>query len=132
MADATTNSGTALAQLAEANSRLASATSSQYQNIKKLLNEIKSSTPSSPNPRSSSYAAGATISDQNIIKLLQSEIKNRWIVGGFCSSHGWGVSYRHSSATCNNKLAGHDDTATRANPSGPVKTKNKGWDSFVT
>ena len=127
MADATTNSGTALTQIAEANSRLASATSSQYQNIKKLLNEIKSSA-----SRPSSYAASATISDQNTIKLLQSAIKNRWTVGGFCSSHGWGVAFRHSSATCNNKLPGHDDTATRANPAGPGKTKNKGWDSFAT
>ena len=127
MADATTNSGTALAQLSEANARLASTTSSQYQHIKKLLNEIKSSA-----ARPSSYAAGATISDQNTIKLLQSAIKNRWQVGGFCSSHGWDVAFRHSSATCNNELPGHDDTATRSNPSGPGKIKNKGWDSFIT
>ena len=78
MADATTNIGTALAHLAESNSCLASATSSQYQNIKKLLNDIKISA-----SRPSSYAAGATISDQNTIKLLQSAIKNRWTVGGF-------------------------------------------------
>ena len=61
MADATTNSGTALAQISEANSRFASATSSQYQNINTLLNDIKNSTPYSPSPWSSSYAAGATI-----------------------------------------------------------------------
>ena len=79
MVDATPNSGTAFAQLEEANASLASATSSQYQNIKKLLNEIKSTA-----ARPSSYAADATISDQNTIKLLQLAIKNRWTVGGFC------------------------------------------------
>ena len=48
------------------------------------------------------------------------------IVGGFCSSHGWGVCYQHTSANCKNKLAGHNNSATRANPLGPVKTKNQG------
>ena len=131
MVDAATNSGTTLSQLTEANSRLASTTSSQYQTIKKLLTDIKNSNPSSPNPRSSSSGAGTT-NDQHTIRLLQSAVKNRWIVGGFCSSYCWGVSYQHSSATCNNKLAGHNDTATRANLSGPGKKNNKGWDSFNT
>ena len=41
MADAATNSGTTLSQLIEANKRLDSATSLQYQTIKKLLTDIK-------------------------------------------------------------------------------------------
>ena len=133
MADATTNSSTTLSQITEANARLASTTSSQYQTIKKLLTDIKNSNPSSPNPRSlSSVASTGATNDYHTIRLLQSAVKNSWIVGGFCSSHGWGVSYQHTSATCNNKLAGHIDSATRADPSGPGKTKNKGWDSFTT
>ena len=133
MDDTSTNSSTTLYQLTEANTRLASANSSQYQTIKKLLTDIKKSNPYSPNPRSLGSGAGAgATNDQHTIRLLQSAVKNRWIVGGFCSSHGWGVNYQHSSATCNNKLADHNDTATRANPPGPGKTKNKGWDSFNT
>ena len=130
MADAATNDGLTLSQLTYANTRLASRTSTQYQVIKKLLTEIKNS--SSPNPRSSSSGAGAgATNDQQTIRLLQSAVKNRWIVGGFCSSHGWGVSYQHTSATCKNKIAGHIDTATRSNPAGPRKTKNQGWDAFT-
>ena len=76
MADAATNSGTTLSQLTEANARLASATSSQYQTIKKLLTDIKNSNPSSPNPRSSSSGAGAgATNDQHTIRLLQSAVK---------------------------------------------------------
>ena len=130
MADAATNSGTTLLQLTDANARLASATSTQYQAIKKLLTEIKIS--SSPNPRSSRSGAGAgATNEQQTIRLLQSAVKNRWIVGGFCSSHGWGVSHQHSSSTCKNKMAGHVDTVTCSNPAGPGKTKNQGWDAFT-
>ena len=71
MADAATNSITTLSQLTEANARLASATSSQYQTIKKLLTDIKNYNPSSPNPRSSSSGAGASATnDQHTIRLL--------------------------------------------------------------
>ena len=48
MADTTTNSGTTLSQLTEANARLASATSSQYQTTKKLLTDIKIPIPPPP------------------------------------------------------------------------------------
>ena len=81
MDDAATNSGTTLSQLTDANARLASATSLQYQTIKKLLTDIKNYNPYSPNPRSSSFGAGTT-NDQHTIRLLQSAVKNRWIVGG--------------------------------------------------
>ena len=80
MADTATNSGTTLSQLTKANARLASATSLQYQTIKKLLTDIKNYNHSSPNPRSSSSGAGAT-NNQHTIRLLQSAVKNsldRW------------------------------------------------------
>ena len=86
MADAATNSNLTLSKITDANARLAATTSTQYQNTKKLLRDIKISS-SSPNPRSSSTGVGAT-GDQQTIKLLQAAIKNRWIVGGFCSYHG--------------------------------------------
>ena len=74
--------------------------------------------------------AGAT-NDQHTIRLLQSAVKNLWIVGGFCSSHEWGVCYQHTSANCKNKPAGHKDSTTRANPAGPGRTKNQGWVAFT-
>ena len=58
MANAATNSGITMSQLTNANTWLATMTSTQYQNIKKLLTDIKISS-SSPNPRSSSTGAGA-------------------------------------------------------------------------
>ena len=131
MSDAATNSGLTLLQLTDANARLATATSMQYQTIKKLLTEIKLSF-SYLNPRSFSTGAGAgATSDQQTIRLLQSAVKNLWICGGFCSSHGWGVSRLHSSSTCKNKMARHVDTVTRLNPTGSGKTRNQGWDAFT-
>ena len=74
MDDAATNSGLTLSQLTDANARLASATSTQYQTIKNLLTDIKFS--SSPNPRPSSSGAGTgATSDQQTIRLLQSAVK---------------------------------------------------------
>ena len=66
MADAATNSGLTLSKIIDANARLASATSTQYQAINNLLTDIKFS--SSPNPRSSSSGAGASATnDQQTI-----------------------------------------------------------------
>ena len=131
MANAATNSGLTLSQLTDVNARLSATTSTQYQNIKKLLKDIKISS-SSPNPRSSSTGVGAgATGDQQTIKLLQAAIKNRWIVGDFYSSHGWGVGHLHSSSTCNNNMTGHVDTATRKNPAGPGATRNQDWDDFT-
>ena len=129
MADAATNSGPTLFHLTDANTCLTATTSKQYESIKKLLTDIKISS-SSPNPRSSSTGAGAT-NYQKTIKLLQAAMKNRWSIGGFCSSHGWGVAYLHSSISCKNKSPWHMDTATRANTAGPGATRNQGWDNFA-
>ena len=129
MAIAVTNSGLTLFQLTNANARLTSRTCKQYEAIKKLLTEIKLSS-SSPNPRSSSTGAGAT-NNQNTLNLLQAAIKNCWYIGGFCSSHGWGVGHLHSSSSFKSKLSGHLDTATHASPTGPGATRNQGWDDFT-
>ena len=129
MADAATNNGLMLSQLTDANAQLDATTSMQYQNIKKLLTDIKLSS-SPPNPRSSSTGAGAT-DDQQTIKLLQATIKNCWIIGEFCSSHGWVVGHLHSSITCKNKMTRHVDTATQTDPAGPGATRNQVWDDFT-
>ena len=82
MADAATKSGLTLSQLTGANARLAAATSTQYQTIKKLLTDIKLSS-SSPNPRSSSTGAGAgATGNQQTIKLLQAAIKIAGLLAG--------------------------------------------------
>ena len=49
---------------------------------------------------------------------LKAALKGKWVSGGFCSSHGYGVSADHDSKNCKNKKPGHVDTATRANPAG--------------
>ena len=132
MADAATNSGLMIFQLTNANARLTATTRKQYYSIKKLLTNIKlssSSTNISPNTRSP--GTGAAAADHKTIKLLQTAIRNCWSIGGFCSSHGWGVVHLHTSSSCKNKAPGHIDTVTRSNPAGPGATRNKGWDDFV-
>ena len=47
------------------------------------------------------------------IKTLQAAVKNRWDVGGFCSTHGWGVGLHHTSGSCKKRGPGHVNTATR-------------------
>ena len=50
--------------------------------------------------------------------------------------HVHGVGPGHSSKNCNNKTkegetGGHNNSATRAHPSGPGQNKNKDWDNFL-
>ena len=130
MADATMNSGLILFQLTDANVRLTSTTSKKYKAIKKLLTKMKLSS-SSPNTRSPSTGAGTTTPYHKTTKLLQTTIRNIWSIGGFCSYRVWGVGNLHTRSSCKNKAPGHVDTATRANPSGPCATRNKGWENFA-
>ena len=74
------------------------------------------------------------------INQLQAAIRGIWInvaSSKFCSTHGWGLGPGHDSMSCKNKTkegepGSHVNAATRANPVGPEKNKNKGWDDFVT
>jgi hypothetical protein len=79
---------------------------------------------------------GPTISLGNakLVAQLSAAIKGKWVPGGFCSTHGYGVSADHDSATCKNKKLGHVDMATRSSPAGYGHDKhiNKGWDAFLT
>ena len=61
-------------------------------------------------------------------KRLIQALKKGWCIGGFCSTHGHGVSRGHTSASCTKQAPGHVTTATRANPAGPGAMINKGWD----
>ena len=65
------------------------------------------------------------------IMILQATIKNKWKVGGLCSTHGHGVRSGHSSSNCNEKKNVHVNAAIRTSPAGPGKYINKGWDDWL-
>ena len=117
---------------------LAAATTTQYKNNLASMAELKtlsiaSSAMTGGGTRDS--ATGRTSPNKRTksnlcINQLLSEIKGKWVPGGFCSTHGHGVGPGHSSKTCNNKTkegetGGHNNSATRAHPSGLGQNKNK-------
>jgi hypothetical protein len=64
------------------------------------------------------------------IVALKSKIKATWQGqrphkttnnDSYCWSHGYQVAKSHTSATCNMKKSGHNDTATKSNPMGGVQ-----------
>lgn len=130
LASAATNSNVAL-------ELLAAATTTQYADIQASLDALAAS-PNNPAPAPAARARTAALpltekrKLEKRIQTLQSALKNRWVKGGFCSTHGHGVGAGHCSKTCGTKGSGHVDGATRANPAGPGKEKNKGWDEWMT
>jgi hypothetical protein len=129
LALAATNSNAAL-------ELLAAATTSQYADIRASLDALSSDpNNSAPTPGARARTAVLPLTEkrklEKRIKTLEAAVKSKWIVGGFCSTHGHGVGAGHCSKTCGTKGSGHVDSATRANPSGPGKDKNKGWDSWL-
>ena len=89
--------------------------------------------------RNSPFTSDDRTKDAARINQLQASIRGSWITGAaskFCSTHGWGLGPGHDSMSCKNKTregetGGHINSATRSNPVGPGKNKNKGWDDFV-
>ena len=70
-----------------------------------------------------------------LINQLMLAMKGRWVPGGFCFTHGHGVGPVQIIKTCNKKTkegetGDHNNNATRAQPSGPGRNKNKDWDKF--
>ena len=65
------------------------------------------------------------------ILILQAAVKNKWKVGGFCSTNGHGVRTSHSSTNCNDKRNSHLNAATPASTDGPGKDINKGWNEWL-
>jgi hypothetical protein len=133
LASAATNSNSALEQLALA-------TTDQYAEIKSSLDALAAAAPAAAAPttrRRPPRSAGAPLDSnekrklERRIRTLEAAIKNKWSVGGFCSTHGHGVSAGHDSKTCGTKGTGHVDSATRQIPAGPGKDKNKGWDTWI-
>ena len=130
MADAAANSGVTLPQLTDANACLTSATTKQYNTITRLLGDLRLR---STSPSTGNAARNQTIPSQQTctIKTLQAAVKNCWAVGGFCSTHGWGVGLNHTSGSCKNKGSVHVEAATCDKPAGPGASKSKVWDDFA-
>ena len=126
-ASAATNSNSVLEQLA-------TTMTDQYSEIKASRDALATTTPlATQGTRSAAQPLGNTEKHKLKcrIRTLKAGIKNKWEVGGICSTHGHGVSAGHNSKTCRIKGAGHVDSTTRKNPAGVGKEKNKGWDAWL-
>ena len=64
---------------------------------------------------------------------LQHKICKKWVIGGFCLTHGWEVLAGHDRKRCPaaNRKPRHYEAAMRGNPKGPSAKSNKGWDAWV-
>ena len=129
LAAASTNSHAVLDQTAVA-------TTEQYASITAALENLASAAPSKPSTRSTPKTTNPLsptekrVTEKRII-TLQSAVKNKWKVGGFCSTHGHGVREGHDSRNCSSNKDDHGVKATRANSVGPGKDFNKGWDALL-
>ena len=115
LAGAVTNEGTTLKIFADT--------------IAKLTETNATLAASTKNNTSSTTASSSSTTSNFTVKQLQSAIRNKWSIGAYCSSHGYGVHKDHDSKTCPKKESGHNDSATRAKP-GPCMN-NKGWDRGI-
>jgi len=123
LALAATNEKAVLDNLVSSNKVLSELTAKKLAAIEQLIIS-KATTP----------GAAPSTGDAKLVAQLRAAIKGKWSPGGFCSSHGYGVSADHTSATCKNKKSGHVDSATRSSPAGHGHDKhiNKGWDAFLS
>ena len=122
---------------------LAAATTKQYAEITAALTNLSAATAATPaamaatptSNRTAGTRTGSLTFDQRntekMILILQDAVKNKWKVGGFCSTHGHGVRAKHSSSSCNDKREGHVTTKTRSSLAIPGKNINKGWDDWL-
>ena len=131
LALAAANEKVVLDNLVATNKTLSDTTAKKIANIETLVTTLcslgKAANANTP-------AAPGSSTDSKQLAQLKAAIKGKWVTGGFCSSHGYGVNAEHDSKTCKNKKPGHVDSATRANPAGPGAEKhiNQGWDTFLT
>ena len=113
---------------------LTAAPTKQYAEIMAALTNVSAATAATPAATAATPTSNRTAGTRNSSlpsnQQLQAAVKNKWKVGGFCSTHGHGVRAKHSSSNCNDKREGHVTTATRASPAGQGKNINKGWDDW--
>ena len=109
--------------------------------IKATLDNLAAATPNKPDPRATLRNTDPPPPTEKRamekrILILQSAVKNKWKFGGFCSTQGHGVRAGHENGNCADKkdvgkAGGHDVNSNHANPSGPGKDSNKGWDAWL-
>eukprot|EP00804_Cyclotella_cryptica_P009971 CCRYP_015405-RA/>CCRYP_015405-RA protein AED:0.48 eAED:0.22 QI:0/0/0/0.66/1/1/3/0/674 len=116
MAMAVTNEKAMLDSLITSNATLTKITADKLTKLEKLVLDLKPSAHRS----TQSVQLPPTSADSRGLSQLRAAIKHKWIPGGFCSTHGLGVSAGHSRADCKGKRPDHIDFATRTNPQGPV------------
>jgi hypothetical protein len=123
LALAATNEKAVLDNLVSSNKVLSELTAKKLATIEQLLIS-----------KSAAPGAAPSTADTKLVAQLRAAFKGKWVTGGFCSTHGYGVSADHDSSTCKNKKPGHVDTASRSSPAGPGHDKhiNKGWDAFLS
>ena len=123
LALAATNEKTVLDNLVASNKTLSELTAKRMAHIEQLL----SSCSGMPNP-------ATLLGNTKLVAQLRTATKGKWVPGGFCSTHGYGISADHDSASCKNKKPSHVVTATCSSPAGDGHDKhiNKGWDAFLT
>jgi hypothetical protein len=107
LAMATTADNNIVTQLTQTNAELVKAVGVLTTQLKKALD----------NNTMLVQKMGANTST-NTAKKASSNNDSKFDPNGYCHTHGYRVIYGHSSATCNFKLQGHQDTATRTNTMG--------------
>ena len=119
--------------------QLVATTTTQYTEIKDLLQELKyqrGSNNSGRNPNTNNTNTNHKLDGNYMRKLkkrnatLKHNIMKGCSKGGFCSSHGHSVIAGHDSRDCPDRKPGQLETATREKSAGPEKYSNKGWDDF--
>ena len=128
LSSAAKNSGAALDQLA-------ATTTTQYSEIKSLLDSLKAATGNGLHSAAAATVATPTINQKKAKKRilqLEAAVHNNWHRGAFCSTHGWGVNENHTSNNYLSKNPGHVATSTCAAAAGTGNTLNKGWDDFLS
>ena len=107
---ASTNSHRELDQISDA-------TTEQYARTTAALDNLAAAAPSKPAPRSTPKNTNPlSPTEQHVMEkwilTLQSAVKNKWKVGGFCSTYGHGIRAGHGSGNCADKKDGHDFNST--------------------
>ena len=129
IAAASTNSHAALDQLA-------ADTTEKYARITAALDNLAAAAHINPAPQSTPKTTSplSPIEKRMLEKrilTLQSGVKNKRKVGGFCSTYGHDVCAGNISSNCDDKKDGRNVNETCANHVGPGKDFNKVWDAWL-
>ena len=113
LASAATTERTTLTQLIESNASLVASVATLTASLNAITaayNRTPAPLAAAPAPTPAQAPAAATVRVRRPRTPLDPN--------GYCWTHGFRVAVGHSSATCTNKMAGHQDNATRANTMG--------------